>query len=146
MAIKHEDTVSGATLVGIGGIVIALSANMGRGAAGATLPPNFFPLMCAFGLIVCGVILLVKGLRSEAGPLPALVDTRILVVGGLLAIFYWFFADIDFRLGAWALALVTMLMFGIRNVLQLVLIPLGLAILLYLAFTRGFNVVLPTWI
>ena len=145
MAIRHEDTVCGTALVALGGTAVWLSLGMGTGAAGATLPPNFFPLLCAWGLVVCGAILALRGLRSAAGPLPGLVDTRIAVVGGLLVVFYWWFALIDFRVGAAVLAFVTMLMFGNRSPLQLVLVPLGLAFGLYYAFTRGFNLVLPTW-
>lgn len=146
MALKHEDTVAGAALVVGGGAVVAMSLHMGVGAAGATLPPNFFPLLCAYGLIACGAILLIRGLRAEAGEIPKLVDSRVAVVGGLLFVFYWFFAHIDFRVGALVLAFVTMWMFGIRSRVQLTVIPLGLAFILYFAFTRGFGLVLPTWI
>ncbi|MBF9036099.1 hypothetical protein HKCCE2091_17775 [Rhodobacterales bacterium HKCCE2091] len=145
MAIRHEDTLSGAALTALGGAVVWLSLEMGTGAAGATLPPNFFPLLCAGGLIICGVVLLIRGLSAATGTLPQVIDTRVAVVGGFLFVFYWFFRDIDFRVGAAVLALVTMWMFGIRSVLQLVILPLGLAFGLYYAFTRGFGLVLPTW-
>ncbi|GGE30976.1 hypothetical protein GCM10007276_05190 [Agaricicola taiwanensis] len=145
MALRHENTVSGATLTGGGAVMVWLSLDMGRGAAGATLPPNFFPLICAWGLLICGLILLVRGLRSAAAPLPKLIDTQVAVVGAMVIAFYWWFAWWDFRVGAALLALVTMWTLGIRNKLLLVLLPLGLSIGLYLAFTRGFQLVLPTW-
>ncbi len=146
MALKHEDTVAGAGLSAVGAAFVWFSLDIGTGARGATLPPNFFPLLCAGGLILCGVVLLIRGLRSEAGPLPQVLDLRIAVVGGLLFVFYWFFRDLDFRAGAFVLTLVTMLMFGIRSIPQLVILPLVLAFGLYFAFTRGFSLVLPTWI
>ena len=146
MAIKHEDTVAGAALMAGGGVVVVLSLQMGTGAAGATLPPNFFPLLCSFGLIVCGAILFTRGLMSAPGPLPTLVDSRVAVVGSLLFVFYWFFAWLDFRLAAFVLAFVTMWVFGIRSWIQLTVIPFSLAFGLYVAFTRGFSLVLPTWI
>ncbi len=146
MALRHEDTVSGGVLTAFGAAVAWLSVGMGTGAAGATLPPNFFPLLCAAGLVICGLVLLVRGLRSEAGPLPQLVDSRVAVVGGLLILFYWFFAWIDFRVGAAVLAFVTIWSFGHRSIALLTILPIGLAIGLYFAFTRGFQLVLPTWI
>ncbi|MFY0633301.1 MAG: tripartite tricarboxylate transporter TctB family protein [Vannielia sp.] len=146
MALKHEDTVAGAALAFVGTTAAWLSLGMGTGATGATLPPNFFPLLCAGGLLICGLVLLVRGLRAESGPMPTLVDSRVAVVGGLTILFYWFFAYIDFRVGAMVLAFATMWMFSIRSVPLLVLLPLGLAFGLYYAFTRGFSMVLPTWI
>lgn len=74
------------------------------------------------------------------------MDSRIAVVGGLLFVFYWFFDYMDFRAGALVLAFVTMWMFGIRSWIQLTVIPICLAFILYFAFTRGFGLVLPTWI
>lgn len=146
MALKHEDTLSGAALTGLGGVVVAMSLKMGTGAAGATLPPNFFPLLCAAGLILCGLILLVRGLRAQPGVLPRLVDGRIAVVGGMLFVFYWFFAWFDFRVAAAALTFVTLWAFGHRSPALLTILPIGLALGLYFAFTRGFHLVLPTWI
>lgn len=145
MALKHEDTICGAALAAAGAIAGWLALGIGTGAAGATLPPNFFPLLCSIGLMVCGAVLLLRGLRSAAGPLPTLIDVRIAVVGGMLIAFYWWFAFWDFRVAAAAMTFVTMWMFGIRSPVRLTLIPLGLAIGLYFAFTRGFQLVLPTW-
>ncbi|MCI5074515.1 tripartite tricarboxylate transporter TctB family protein [Oricola sp.] len=146
MALKHEDTVSGGALTAFGAAVVYLSLGMGTGAAGATLPPNFFPLLCAFGLMVCGLLLVIRGLRAEATPLPGLIDSRVAVVGGLLFIFYWFFAALDFRVAAAVLTFVTIWSFGHRSVPLLTILPLVLAFGLYFAFTRGFQLVLPTWI
>ena len=146
MALKNEDTVSGTAVAALGAAVVWLSWGMGTGAAGATLPPNFFPLLCAVGLLVCGGALLLRGLRAETGSLPQIVNLRVAVVGASLFVFYWFFADIDFRVGAIVLTLVTMLAFGIRSPLQLIILPLLLAFGLHFAFTRGFGLVLPIWI
>ncbi len=146
MAIRHEDTVAGAGLTALGGATMWFALGIRPSLVGGTLPPNFFPLLCAGGLMLCGLILFVRGLRSQAGPLPRIIDTRIGVVGGLVIIFYWFFASIDFRAAVAALTFVTMWMFGHRSIPLLTLLPIGFAFGLYFAFTRGFSLVLPTWI
>ncbi|MBM9593177.1 tripartite tricarboxylate transporter TctB family protein [Roseitranquillus sediminis] len=145
MALKNEDTVAGGFIAAIGTLVAYLSLDIRAGATANTLPPNFFPLLCSLGLVICGLVIMLRGLRAEARPLPALVDWRVAVVGGMAFVFYWFFADIDFRVGAAALTVVTMWAFGIRSVMQLVLVPSILSIGLYYAFTRGFQLVLPIW-
>ncbi len=146
MALKHEDTVAGGAVALAGLIVGYLALDIRAGATGNTLPPNFFPLLCAGGMMICGVVILARGLMSDAGPLPTLIDRRVAIVGGLTFIYYWFFAWLDFRLAAAVLTVATMLAFGIRSWLQLVVVPLVLSVGLYFAFTRGFQLVLPTWI
>lgn len=146
MAIKNEDTVAGTGLTALGGIAIWYALGIRSSLVGGTLPPNFFPILCSGGLILCGLVLIIRGLRADSGPLPKIIDSRVAVVGGLLFVFYWFFSDIDFRVGAAVLAFVTMWMFGHRSGALLTLLPVGLGLVLYFAFTRGFNLVLPTWI
>ncbi|MGX1097418.1 tripartite tricarboxylate transporter TctB family protein [Amorphus sp. MBR-141] len=145
MAITNDNTIPGAVLLGLAGAVAWMSVDMGSGAAGATLAPNFFPLVCAAGIALCGVALLARGLTVGGKPLPALVDRRFAVVAVLLGIYFWWFAQIDFRVGAFVVALGTLLAFGIRRPLLLALYPAGLTAVLYLAFTEGFGVVLPSW-
>src|SRR5690606_21415282 len=100
MALKHEDTVAGGAVALAGLIVGYLALDIRAGATGNTLPPNFFPLLCAGGMMICGVVILARGLMSDAGPLPTLIDRRVAIVGGLTFIYYWFFAWLDFRLVA----------------------------------------------
>ena len=146
MAIRHQDSISGAALVAAGGVVTWLSLDIGTGAGGATLAPNFFPLLCAGGLMLCGALILLKGLLSAPAPLPAVVDGRLLAVGAAVVAFYWFFEYIDFRFGTWLLAVISLLSFGIASRRLLIVFPVVLSVVLYLTFTYGFSVVLPTWI
>ncbi|WP_161139614.1 tripartite tricarboxylate transporter TctB family protein [Propylenella binzhouense] len=145
MALRHEDTVGGGALIAVGGVVTLLSLDMGTGAAGATLPPNFFPLLCSAGLMICGAVLLVRGLLSAAKPLPALLDARVGAVLVALVAYFWWFEAIDFRVGTWLFALVALFAFGLRRPRQLIFVPIVLSAALYLAFTYGFDVVLPSW-
>lgn len=141
----NDNTVPGAVLVGLAGAVAWMSMDMGTGAAGATLAPNFFPFVCAAGIGICGVALLLRGLIAGGGALPALVDRRFAIVAVLIGVYFWWFAQIDFRVGAFVVALGTMLAFGIRKPLLLAIYPAALTAVLYLAFTEGFGVVLPSW-
>ncbi len=145
MNVKHEDTVSGGALLALATAVVWMSLDMGTGAAGATLKPNFFPLICAAGIALCGAILMLRGLASEGG-IPSIVDRRFAIVAFLLIVDLWWFAQIDFRFGTWLISLVAMLAFGIRRVPLLFIYPIALSAFLYLAFTGGFGVVLPTWV
>jgi len=145
VAMTNDNTVPGAVLIGLAGAVAWMSVDMGTGAAGATLAPNFFPLVCAAGIALCGAVLLGRGLLVGGAALPALVDRRFAIVALLIGIHSWWFAQIDFRVGAFVVALGTMLAFGIRRPLLLVLYPAGLTAVLYLAFSEGFGVVLPSW-
>jgi putative tricarboxylic transport membrane protein len=144
MNIKNEDSVSGIVLLALASAVTWLSLDMGSGAGGATLPPSFFPQICAAGLAVCGAVLVVRGLLSKTGGLPSLIDRRFGLVVAPLVIFFWGFDSIDFRFGAWVVALVSMWAFGIRGPL-LFLYPVAISATLYLTFYFGFSVVLPTW-
>ena len=145
MNLRHQDTISGVALAALAAGVMLMSLGMGSGAAGSTLAPSFFPMVCAAGLGLCGVILLVRGLRSE-GRMPLLLDQRTAIVGLMLALELWWFDLIDFRVAAWAFTLVTMLVFGIRRPLLLALYPVVVSAVLFLTFAHGFKVVLPTWI
>lgn len=146
MNIKNEDTVAGGALLALAAAITWLSMDIGTGAGGATLKPNFFPLVCAVGLALCGAILAVRGLRSSVRELPSLIDPRFGIVATVLVVFFWGFTYIDFRVGAWAVTLVCMLAFGMRRPVILLIYPIALSATLYFAFSLGFNVVLPTWI
>lgn len=145
VTLKNENALAGLALLVLAAAVVWLSLDMGTGAAGGTLKPNFFPLICAVGIGLCGAILLVGGLRAGRDHIPSLVDRRFAIVAGLVAIYFWWFAQIDFRVGAFVVAFVSLLAFGIRNVALLAIYPAALTAVLYFGFTEGFDVVLPTW-
>ena len=76
MAIRHTNTVAGAALI-LGGAAVAwLSLQIGRGPAMNTLPASFFPLLCASGLALAGLVLLIRGLWAPPEPLPKLLPPR----------------------------------------------------------------------
>lgn len=145
MALTNDNTVPGAVLLGLAGTVAWMSMDMGTGAAGGTLAPNFFPLVCATGIGLCGLGLLLRGLIAGGASLPALLDRRFAIVAVLIGVFFWWFAQIDFRIGAFVVTLGTMLAFGIRRPVLLAIYPTALTAILYLAFSEGFGVVLPSW-
>lgn len=145
MTVNNEDTLAGVVLIALAVVVTWMSLDMGTGAAGATLKPNFFPLICAAGIGLCGAAMATRGLLSGHGGIPKLVDRRFAIVAALIVVDFWWFAQIDFRVGAFVVTLVTMLAFGVRKPLLLALYPPLLTAVLYLGFTRGFDVVLPTW-
>lgn len=145
MTWKNEDTFAGVALIALAIAVTMLSLDMGTGAAGGTLKPNFFPLVCAGGIGLCGVLLTSRGLFFGGNPLPVLIDRRLAAIGALLVIYFWWFAQIDFRLGTFVVAAGTLLAFRVRNLVLLIIYPAALTAILYFGFTRGFDVVLPTW-
>ena len=66
-------------------------------------------------------------------------------VGALIGLYYWFFEQIDFRLGTWVFITGVMLVMGCRSLRRLALVPvLGTAVI-YLIFRYLFEILLPTW-
>lgn len=145
MAIRHPDAVAGAALVLAGGAVVVLSLQVGRGPAMSTLPANFFPLLCAAGLMITGLVLLTAALRAGAEPLPRIFEPRVVGVGLLMVLYFGTFEHMDFRLGAWLFAILSMLVMGNRSIPQLVIVPLAVAAGVYVTFRHLFTILLPVW-
>ncbi|HEX2256171.1 MAG TPA: tripartite tricarboxylate transporter TctB family protein [Afifellaceae bacterium] len=145
MAIRHTNTVAGAALILGGGAVALLSLQIGRGPAMNTLPASFFPLLCAAGLALAGLVLFVRGLRAPPEPLPALLEPRVLALGGLMALYFGTFQHMDFRLGSWLFALLAMLILGNRSIPQLVIVPVAVTAGIYVTFRYLFTILLPVW-
>lgn len=142
---KNPDVASGVALLVVGGVATWLAYGIRRGPDIGNLPPNFVPLLCTFGVIVCGVVLLFKGFRSVAAPLPLIADGRIAAVAVLLGLYFWFFEEIDFRVGSYAFVLLTMLAMGCRSWVQLLVTPVAVSGGVYLVFRYLFEILLPTW-
>lgn len=145
MAIRHTNTVAGAGLVVASGAVTLLSLQIGRGPAMSTLPANFFPLLCASGLAVTGLVLLARGLMAPPEPLPALLEPRVVALAALMVVYFGTFQHVDFRLGSWAFALLSMLILGNRSVMQLVIVPVAVSAGIYVTFRYLFTILLPAW-
>lgn len=145
MALRHSNTVAGAALTLAGGVATLLSMQIAPSPSANTLPPSFFPLLCAGGIVLLGIGLLVQGLRSVPEQLPALFDRRVLGVGALMLVYFLSFEYVDFRLGSWLFSLLTMLVMGNRRILQLIVVPLAVTAGVYVTFRYIFIIVLPTW-
>ena len=61
-------------------------------------------------------------------------------------VYFMTFAFVDFRVGAWAMMLVGMVILGARNRRQLLFVPIGVSAATYLMFRYGFKILLPIWI
>lgn len=142
---RNPDVVSGAALIVFGAVATSLSLEIPRGPEMQSVAPNFVPLLCSGGIVLSGVWVLVRGLAAQAAPLPKLFDRGSAGVGVLIALYYWFFEQIDFRLGTWVFILGVMLVMGCRNRRQLIVIPLAGTATIYLMFRYLFEILLPTW-
>jgi len=143
--LRNPDLVSGAALLLVGGVAVWLSLGIRSGAGLTGIAPNFVPLICGWGVVICGVILVFNAFRQVQAPQPVLIDARILGVGLLLGLYYWFFEEIDFRLGSWAFVLASMFVLGCRSWKQLLIVPIAVAGITFLVFRYLFVILLPTW-
>lgn len=84
--------------------------------------------------------------RADSKGLPFLFNRANFLVAAIFLIFFMTFELVDFRLSAWAVIICCMLVLGCRSWLQLLLTPLITAMSVYWIFTKGFEVVLPSWI
>lgn len=144
--LKKSDVVVGLFLLAFGGIATFLALQISQGPAMRTLPPNVVPLICAIGIGVCGLGLLIKGFVTASSPLPALFDRRQLTVMVLFGIFFFTFEQFDYRLSIGVFTLVVMFVLGCRSWKQLLLVPIGTVFCVWLLFQQLFKVFLPTWI
>lgn len=143
--LRNPDLVSGLALLAIGGVAFWLSQRISPGFDRTAIPPNFMPLLCAWGLLGCGALLVLKSFRQVQAPQPVLLDLRILGVGILVGLYYWFFEQMDFRLASWGFILASMVILGCRSWSQLLIMPLAVTFTIYLVFRYLFTILLPTW-
>lgn len=143
--VKNPDVLAGAALILFGAVAVWLTLDIPRGPDLQGIAPNFVPLLCAGGILLSGVVLMLRALRSAAAPLPKVLDRGSAGVAALIGLYYWFFEQIDFRVGTWLFILGVMLVMGSRNPRRLILVPfLGTAVI-YLMFRYLFEILLPTW-
>ncbi len=74
-----------------------------------------------------------------------LLDRRVLLFAGAVLLYFLTFRHLDFRVGTWLFMLGWMVLLGARRPLELALVPLLTALLVWLTFRYGFTVLLPTW-
>jgi hypothetical protein len=143
--IRNPDVASGTALIVFGAVATKLSLEISRGPDLHGVPPSFLPLVCAGGIILCGLVILLRGLLAAPAPLPTVFDRGSLGVGLLVGIYYWFFDHIDFRFGTWAFILGVMLVMGCRDRRRLLLVPVLGTAAIYVVFRYLFKILLPTW-
>lgn len=139
------DRLAGAGLLVLGALLLWLALAVDRGLGLAGLTPRSLPIGLAVTVGAVGLVLLLRGGGAAPGALAAAFAPRVLGFAALLALYYLVFPLVDFRLGAWLFMLAAMLWLGARRPLQLVLVPLGVSLGVYLAFRHGFGVFLPVW-
>jgi putative tricarboxylic transport membrane protein len=111
-----------------------------------TLSARFFPGLLAVLLVGLGTILAVRpGPRPLGEVVREIVDRRTLGFAALVLLYFLSFRHLDFRFGTWLFVLGSMWLLGARRPLELALVPLLTALLVWLSFRYGFTVLLPTW-
>jgi putative tricarboxylic transport membrane protein len=117
--------------------------------------PRFFPLLVAFGLLLCAVLLLFQALRGKAAPLDASEDVDItaptdwlavMMLGAALLVDILLIERLGFVVASTLLFWGVAFAFGSRNYLRDAAIGLALSLAVYLAFTRLLDLSLPAGI
>jgi putative tricarboxylic transport membrane protein len=143
--IKHPDILSGLFILVLGAIAFILGQAIEIHPT-PSLSARFFPMLCGAGLVAMGGGIIYQGIRGAPAPLPFLFDARVGATIAAFLIYFMTFAIVDFRVGAWAMMLVGMVILGARNRMQLLFVPIGVSAATYLMFRYGFKILLPTWI
>ncbi len=143
--IRHPDILSGLAAIIVGATIIYVSLGIDIAPGQTTLNARFMPLVAASCIVLCGVVILVKGFIAAPAPLPFGVNPRVMAITALFLAYFLSFEYVDFRFGAWVLTLASMYVLGGRKPLQLVLTPVLVSAIVYLVFRYGFIVILPTW-
>lgn len=142
---RHPDIASGAVIILIGLFVAYVSQSIDINLTDTTLTARFFPVLCAGGLVLSGMAIVAKGLLAPKTKFPFLINTRVVILMGLLVAYFFSFAYVDFRLGAWAIMISSMYLLGARDKRQLILVPIGISIAAFFIFRYGFSILLPVW-
>jgi putative tricarboxylic transport membrane protein len=117
--------------------------------------PRFFPLLVAFGLLLCAVLLLLQALRGKAAPPEAAEDADITaptdwlavaMLGAALLVDILLIERLGFVVASTLLFWGVAFAFGSRNYLRDAGVGLALSLAVYLAFTRLLDLSLPAGI
>ena len=112
-----------------------------------TLSARFFPYILAAVLCAGGLLLALKpGDASLDSVVDKLLARRGIIFAALFLVYALTFRFVDFRLGTWIFVLVAMWLLGSRKWIELLVLPLAIAVATYLLFRYGFTVLLPVWI
>lgn len=144
--VRHPDIIAAAFLIAVGAVFYYLSFDLQASRSISTFSARFFPQLASIGIVLCGVGVLVQAFMADRKDMPFIFNRANLSVAAIFLLFFTTFERIDFRVGAWAVIVSCMFVLGCRSVLQLLIVPVVTSLLIYWTFTRGFEVVLPTWI
>ena len=144
--VRHPDYIAAAFLLGVGALFYYLSFDLQASRSISTFSARFFPQLASVCIFLCGLGVLYQAWRADAKAMPFLFNRSNFLVAAFFLIYFLTFELVDFRVSSWALILASMVALGCRSWLQLILTPLVSALFVYYIVTKGFEVVLPSWI
>ena len=139
-------------VMGLGGYFVygALQINVAQ--TYARVGPRFFPFLVAFGLIVCGLLLLIQALRGQAAEpeeaedadVNVPIDYRAVGIIAVALVLYVLLLEVaGFIVASTVLFWGVAFAFGSRAWLRDPLVGLALALVVFEAFTRLLGLRLP---
>ena len=147
---KINDVLSG-ILIGIFGIIIFVHAQSFPPMQGQDIGPNMFPQLIAVGLVICAVMLVLKGLKtlkteswiSVPGWLgQGRITLGFLLIPIVLAFYVVVSESLGFLLTAVTLLLALFVVFEVRLKTAILIAPLG-ALVIHTLFYKLLKVPLP---
>lgn len=143
----RADRAAGGVIAAVGATVAVAALGLDTLASPGTLDAGVVPLIVAGVLVLAGLALATRPGEARLGPVLArLADRRALLFAALFLAYALTFRHVDYRVGTWTFTLAAMLVLGARRKLELVIVPLAVALLVYALFRHGFTVLLPTWL
>ena len=143
----RSDHILGGIAIAAGVFLLASSFSIPTSPFVTTLSARFFPRAIAVAMIVLGLVLAFRARPTAAAEaLRPLASPRLLGMVAAVAVYFLFFRQIDFRLGTGVFLFVAMWLMGARRPAELILVPVLGAILMWITFRFGFQILLPTWI
>lgn len=142
---RRADFFIGLGLLAFAAFYFQQSFNITRGFASDRLGPAFFPRLLAGALVALALVLIVRAGsgRSDPTPLPSIRKGLLLTVIVLTVVYALVLPRVGFLIATPVLLGAVMSLLGLRAWGSLVGTALGMTIVLYLAFGRALDVLLP---
>lgn len=130
----------------VSAIAAALTVDVPGGGTGGTAGPSFLPWLMIGGIALFSLILMWRSQRlAPAAQAP--FGARLLAqIGGFLALmlaYAWAYEPVGYLISSLVFFVVALLLLGERRLLQLVLVPPGVVVTVYLVFTHVMKVYMP---
>ncbi|MDE0057440.1 MAG: tripartite tricarboxylate transporter TctB family protein [Defluviicoccus sp.] len=137
----------------IGLAVAASGVALGWAASGVetlaqqtTLSARFFPMLLAAVLLLSGLGIAARpGERGLIEVLAPICSVRVLTFGGAFLLYALSFRYVDFRLGTALFMGAALWSLGSRRPVELIGLPIAIALGVWAVFRHGFTVLLPVW-